>query len=760
VPSRSTANSAPARGAPARDGGSDALPVAARIAFILVAAILLATALIRPEFRNAEGFFSGAIIVPIALAIGAAVSALPRAVSLTAAYFWFGLAFFGSAVSLQLIDAGNLVGYQHYAPWQRLISEKAPYLVFLGIESALVLWALGPRLGAWLGRLRAAFGYPGLIAVLLVCGLTSATLSSRVSVFVAELVFAALVQFVHLGAFVAGVLTLPDATVRAWTDRLSQIFGPPSADGRAQPGGVDRFSCALAAWVLVMCALLALFSYQRHPHVPDEAVYLYPARYFARGMLTMPLPPVPEAFNLDLMTYEATRWYSPVPPGWPAVLSLGVSLGAAWLVNPVLNALNILLGYVVLRDLYDVRTARIATLLLSVSPWFLFMGMNFMTHTWTLTCLLGGAAAVARMRRTHDSGKHMSSFGWAVLAGAAIGMLGLIRPLEGLTVAALLGLWALFAAPTRWRIAPCLVMALAALAMVSVTFPYNAALTGNPRVFPLLAYTDSVYGKGVNALGFGPNKGLPWPGLDPLPGHGVLDVLINANLNAFMVNIDLFGWGTGSLLFLAALLASCRLRRPDWLMLVTIIAIAGVHSFYWFSGGPDFGARYWYLILVPCIALTARGIDETGRLLSARPDPTSARTRSLVLALALCAVSLATFIPWRAIDKYHHYRRMRPDIRQLARRLDWGPVLVIVRGNRHPDYASAAIYNPIDLMAPVPVYAWERNPDVTKRVLAAYPDRDVWLVDGPSYTQAGYRVRRGPVSARVLQAELEAGVAR
>src|SRR5690606_10366434 len=130
------------------------------------------------------------------------------------------------------------------------------------------------------------------------------------------------------------------------------------------------------------------------PHVPDEVIYLYHARYFAAGMLTMPAPPVPEAFNIDLMTYEPTRWYSPVPPGWPAALSVGVLLGAPWLVNPVLNALNVLLASMLLHAVYDRRTARLAVLLLAVSPWFLFMGMNFMTHTFTLTCALAAAVAV------------------------------------------------------------------------------------------------------------------------------------------------------------------------------------------------------------------------------------------------------------------------------------------------------------------------------------------------------------------------------
>ena len=33
---------------------------------------------------------------------------------------------------------------------------------------------------------------------------------------------------------------------------------------------------------------------------------------------------------------------------------------------------------------------------------------------------------------------------------------------------------------------------------------------------------------------------------------------------------------------------SRRLRREDWWMLLAIAIVVGLHSFYWFSGGPDF----------------------------------------------------------------------------------------------------------------------------------------------------------------------------
>ena len=111
----------------------------------------------------------------------------------------------------------------------------------------------------------------------------------------------------------------------------------------------------------------------------------------------------------------------------------------------------------------------------------------------------------------------------------------------------------------------------------------------------------------VDRLGFGSDIGIrAWPNLDPLPGHGPADVVLNANKNAFMVNVELFGWSCGSLLFVAYWLG--RANRRDVPMAVLSAAVIAAYGAYWFAGGPDLGARYWYVLLVPLATLTARGI--------------------------------------------------------------------------------------------------------------------------------------------------------
>jgi hypothetical protein len=506
----------------------------------------------------------------------------------------------------------------------------------------------------------------------------------------------------------------------------------------AQPSGhVDRFVMLASLWVFAVASLLTVFVYERHPHITDEVAYVYQARYFANGTLTLPAPPVPEAFDLYLMEIKDGVWYPPTPPAWPAMLAVGLWFDVLELVNPFLAAFNVVLIYFLIKELYDRRSARIAMLLLGISPWFMFMAMNFMPHTFTLTCALVAAVGVIRAR-------HTGNFLWGFVAGAGVGLSSVARQLDGVIIAGLIGLWAIGIGGKRLSLTALIACALGVVLLGSTVIPFNMALSGSPVTFPLNAYLDSHFGPGRNSLGFGPNRGFGWS-VQPFAGHSPLGGIINANLNTHSLNTELFGWSTGSLLFVVLLVFAGRLNKSDWMMLAACVAVFVPFFFYYYSGGPDFGARYWYLMLVPLVALTIRGIHFLQSTLE------QSSTSVLIAVGVLSLLTLLNYFPWRIVDKYQHFWGMRPDVRVLAKQYNFGKSLVLIRAQTsHPDFASAAIYNPLDWNADAPVYAWDRNPDVRARLLAAFPDRPVWIIDSPSLTHGGYKVVEGPFSAQEL----------
>lgn len=582
-----------------------------------------------------------------------------------------------------------------------------------------------------------------LTLALLLLSVTGATVSAVISRYLSELPIAAAIQVVNVLNIALAASSIPRSSLERFTLWTDRFLGARAAERGPEPGGIDRFAVGAAIFTTFVAAMLSVWSYERHPHVPDEVSYLYQARYFAKGLLDLPLPPVPAAFNVDLMTYEATRWFSPVPPGWPAVLAMGASIGAPWMVNPVFAGINVMLTYLLVRELADRRTSRLAVLLLAVSPWHLFMAMSFMPHIVMLTFAIAAGLAVARARRTNRALL-------GLLGGAAVGATSIVRPLDGMVLGVLLGLWLLATRDWMKRLSSIMTFGIGALLVGSLVLPYNAFVTGKSTLFPIMAYNDKYYGPNSNAFGFGPERGMGWP-LDPFPGHTPLESVINTNLNLFTLNTDLFGWSTGSLLLISLCLAAGRLNRTDRLMIAVIAATIGLHAFYWYSGGPDFGPRYWSLILIPCVMLTVSGLGVVERSLG------DERGRALFAMLSLCAISLAVHVPWRAMDKYYHFRGMRPDVRLLAASKPFGRSLVLVRGCRHPDYSSAAAYNPLDLNASVPVYAWDVDPVARERVLDAYPDRPVWIIDGPTLTHGAFEVRAGPLTRAEITSRIGLG---
>ena len=698
-----------------------------------------------PDFRDIEGFLEPTVCLVFSLVAAAFLVAAAWRTPLRQAAAWFALVIAGQGLALQLMDAGTSVRYQHYRPVQGTWSAiDMLILTLLALQGLLAVASLRSRGGSIFSWVRAHTGISGALLIGCVMIVLGTFPSRELSLFATELVFSGALILIQFSCLLLGLMSIPGPALTNWGNYLGRFLAP-------SPGGttaaIDRVAIISAAWVTCVAVLLVTFSYERHPHIPDEFAYIFHANYFSEGRLGTPAPPVREAVEAYLMDCDDHRCISPVPPGWPAILALGSAAGVPWLVNPVLGGVNVVLLFMLLSRLYGRGTARLGVLLAAASPWYLFMSMNFMTHTFSLTCALVAGLSVVHMHRQQRSR-------WGIPGGIAIGLLALTRPLEGLMVASVLGLATLFIRGSHFRLGPAAVLAGSSIVTGSLTLVYNYFITGNALHFPIMAYADRVLGPGVNALGFGPDKGVHWGGLDPFPGHGFGDVLVNAFLNLNAMNIELLGWSVGSLLPLA-LMAGTQARRgftnPDRWMLLFILLIFAFQSLYWFSGGPDFGARYYYLAVIPLIALTAQAIQNLGASFTSGSLTKSQANAAIISGMLILSIaSLTNFTPWRAIDKYHHYRGMRPDIGRLLAREDFSNGLLLLAGKAHPDLNSALVYSAIDPYSDSPVIAWDRSREIRQRLLHAYPDRKVWLIDGPSRTGAGYRIVAGPLAASEL----------
>jgi hypothetical protein len=662
---------------------------------------------------------------------------------MTRASALFALAIVGQGCALQLIDVRPYAVFQHYQPWEWLLG--APPAVWGVLAQTVIVVAL-----AWRTRARLRAAWAGVVpvrawlVVAVLGGFSLAVPSVSVARYFGEVVLAGSLAIVAALNLVLAVLALPDATLErlpSWAD--ARVTLRPDATGTRR---WDRaLPVVVAIWVTVAAAVTSYVVLERVPHIDDSVSNLFQAKYFSAGRLFLPAPPDAESFRMDLTVIDARKWYGYAFPGWPAVLALGVLAGVPWLVNPVVGGLLILFGHAWIRRRWDRATANIAVLLLAVSSWLIFTSAELMGHPLTATL-----AALALLAFDRAADRAPRWLWWAAVAGIATGALMLTRALDGVLVAAALGVTLLTDRRLLRGLPALIVTGLVTAGVAALILPYNQAVTGRATYPAHVAWADGRYGPGVDVMGFGPKVGIDrWPNLDPLPGHGPADVVLNANKNFFMVNADLFGWAIGSLVFVWLALGIGRWRRADGSALaLAAIFIAG-YSLFWFSGGPDLGARYWYPLLLPLAALTARGAQMLAGEFRRRATLSHAGVRIGVMLLAASAGAAVTMLPWRAVTKHYRYRGISGEVRELANATGFGRALVFVRAGERSDYQSAYILNPPTLDHSGPIYALDAGPAHRAALIARFADRPVWIIGRQPQSTGGARpfgVIAGPLA--------------
>lgn len=494
---------------------------------------------------------------------------------------------------------------------------------------------------------------------------------------------------------------------------MSLVPSPVSGLYRLSPVAPAAFSVA---------ASLALggFAFQHLPHVEDEVAYLFQARTFAAGALWAPAPPAAALPGLDYYLLEVRdgHWFSTSVPGWPLALAPFAALGVPWLLNPLLAGLSVLLAYDIARRRLGRDQADLVALMMASSPWLLAAAASLMPHTLTLALMLFGWWMVVRAEAGGRAGRLFA-------AGLAFGWIFLTRPLDGLILGGLTGLWVL--AGPRGSVARAAAYAAGCVATGMLLLLHNLAMTGSPLRLALSAYLDRHWAPGANAFGFGPAIGPPggWGALDLWPGHGPAEAVLNTVNLVASLQFDLLGWSIGSLALLYAFFLWTRDKRAfDWVMVAVAAVIVLVMAFYWFADSYYFGPRYWFLAAFPLFYLSARGYDA----LRARfPGEGGAHVRiDSILALS-CLFGLLVFTPWRGATKYHEYGNFHAGYRTALASGAFGNAVVLVTRSGEP--GSAFVLNDPWLPPDRPVFLLDTGTLDEAALKAAFPGREIIRYD-------------------------------
>lgn len=493
------------------------------------------------------------------------------------------------------------------------------------------------------------------------------------------------------------------------------------------------------AWIAVGFAIIAAiagrFVLGNMPHVSDEVAYQFQARSLALGGLSMPAPPVPEAFNFLHLLIDHGKWYGIMNPGWPAFLAVGEILRVPWVVNPILGALVIVVFAGFFREAGLDRTeSRIAIWLMAISPLLVFMSGTYMSHPVNL--LLFGVFCWAWARMLNRE-----SIAAAAVAGLALAVNLLVRPVDSAVVALPFLIQLLMHLRRRPRLLlPLATVAIIGGAGIAGTLAYDKALTGNAMEMPVTKYFNLRNPHEHFGLGFGPEMGTKLHG-DEWPGFTPVDAVRVTAYRTVEFLKDMYGL---PLVLLAGILAGLRGSWRAWgewrlVLLASGLAVIAIY-FLHFYHGIAYGSRHYYLA-VPAVALVlgrlaARGLGEE--------DPA---TRGMAAsALAVTVVTMLTFAVPPLVREYSSgYRGVSTAVADAVRRARIRRAIVFVEAGSW-SWKSAFPLNQYPLDAAEVIFARDRGNENTD-VIARFPSRTIfYLAVGPA-NQVVIRPATRPASA-------------
>ena len=459
----------------------------------------------------------------------------------------------------------------------------------------------------------------------------------------------------------------------------------------------SRFYPAVFFIAVASCALTSLIVFHASPRIDDEVSALFQARIFARGAVTLPLPPHPEFFEeFCVLGGKANcgHWVTMYPPGWPMLLVPGVLVGFPWMVDPILGGLLVVMIVLLGVEMFGLRAGRTAGLLALSSPFLTHMAATHMTHTATALFL---ALFMWGMIRLLNTGR--PAFG--TLSGGAWSMAFLCRPFTALIAGALIALVVLGRPRQAWAarrgLGLALVLALAGLATIAA---WQYATTGDP----LKSGYQAEIGE-RDRLGFYGNY-TPWQA-----GQ-------HTERRIYVVNQQLLGWPVLALWIVSLPFLFGRARGKEAWLLAPLAGLLAGYAFYWYFEW-EIPGRYVFEAMPMLLILAARGLGIL--------DDAEIRVRRTAKPLASAILLISGLLFSLTAGFQAQFKRFGPDyydvedtLPRLMKEFHVHKALVFIQGKGY--FGTGFMRNSLDLRGDI-VFARDLGDSADRVLMAHYRGR-------------------------------------
>jgi 4-amino-4-deoxy-L-arabinose transferase-like glycosyltransferase len=492
----------------------------------------------------------------------------------------------------------------------------------------------------------------------------------------------------------------------------------------------DRLALLFSLIVIVAAFLISSQVFENIPHLEDEFAYLWQAKLMAEGNLSLESPKFSKNFLIPFVVDYQGQRFAKYPPGWPAVLSLGVRVGLLEWVNPILAGLSAWLTYQLGKRALEKKTALLGMVLMATSPLFLIQSGTLLSHVWSLVT---ATAFFLFWLDGQDEKYQKYRYLPALIGGVSLGLLGLTRPISALAVAIpflVHGLILLVQGPD-WKRKHVVLTGITALILMSFYFVWQYAVTGSLTTNPYTLWWP------YDKFGFGEGYGV----LEG--GHNLLQGWLNTRYSLQVSASDLFGWMNYSWLFLPFGLWAARRTHLAYLSAGMTISLMVLYLAYWVSSWL-LGPRYYFEALPGIALISAAGLtwlagDENFR--NGR-DPSGIKLRPLLVGtvtLILVISNLYFYLPARLGGLKGLYGIDGSDLAifESPTVQAYQPALIIVDSEKWMPYGSTLILESPKLDSPF-IFAWSRGPRTDRElanyfraernILYYYPDQEMYTL--------------------------------
>ena len=417
-------------------------------------------------------------------------------------------------------------------------------------------------------------------------------------------------------------------------DRLDALLAR-SADRIRRPR-LPRLALAAALFAGAAGAAFSLFVLDGTANFIDAFAQLLQARYWAAGELAGPASDMGGFWGIQNAVFTDRGWVSQYPPGQVALLVPFYWLGAPWLLGPVLLFVTVFAAALLFARLFpdDPVVARLALLLLAISPFFIFVGASLMNHITTAACTCLGGYLLVRAWQGRA--------GWSVPAGALFALSLATRPLSTIAAGAVFLVGVPLLWPGSWR--------------RGLRVGLGGLLGAAPLLAAWLAYNQHFFGAPFTSgyrVTLGPAMSLgfhrdPWGNW-----YGPIEALAYTSADLIALSLNLFETTLPAVPMIALfLLGAQRLPRAVWFILAWALVPVLANALYWHHG-LYMGPRMLHESAPAWIALFAAAVVGILRFIPARLAVVGAYFPRSGFAVMLAAAFLMGFvylIPRRALS--------------------------------------------------------------------------------------------------------------